>query len=153
MSLTITLLTDPILTEIKQKSFQETENIPDPLVRYNSRAAEENQAEVVRCILNGLSQLSRRCGRFLRAGHPSSVDNISGLPESYEFEFNFSERRGVNKAEALVDVMNAFVVQYALSRFYATVNQGELSNAHSLAALDYGNQIDELLYTKQPPRV
>ncbi|MBR5660599.1 MAG: hypothetical protein IKW99_03520 [Bacteroidales bacterium] len=47
--------------------------------------------------------------------------------------------------------MSSLVVHYALSRFYSNVSQPDLSNKHSLMAIDAGNEIDNLLYSKLPP--
>ena len=75
------------------------------------------------------------------------------VPTQFAFEFVLSERRSINNTEPLLNEMHTFMVEYALSKFYSIVNQGELSNKHSLLALDAGNNIDQILYTKQPPRV
>jgi len=149
----ITLHTDTIFNEVRQKSHLGVQDIKDPEARDNARAGVEKTEEINRCIMDGFGQLKRRVSRFLDRDYTVEADNISRLPAAYVYEFRISERRAVNKAEALEEAMHNFVVQLALARFCATVNQTERSNKHSLAALDYGNQIEELLYTKMPPRV
>lgn len=149
----ITLQIDPIIFEVRQKSHLGVQDIKDPEARDNARAGLDKLEEIRRCVYDGFGQIQRRCGRFLVRDYAVEADNISQMPAAYCFEFSISERRAVNKAEALEDAMHNFVVQYALAKFCATVNQTERSNNHSIAALEYGNQIEELLYTKLPPRV
>lgn len=151
--MTITIHTEPIFLEVRQKSHLGVQDIKDPEARDNARAGLDKMDEITRCVYDAFGQLSRRCARFLDRDYAVEADNISRIPVAYAYEFRISERRAVNKAVALEEAMHGFVVQVALARFCATVNQTERSNQHSLAALDYGNQIDELLYTKLPPRV
>lgn len=149
----ITLQIEPIIFEVRQKSHLSVQDIKDPEARDNARAGLDKIEEITRCVYDAFGQLHRRCSRFLARDYTVEADNISRMPGAYCFEFGMSERRAVNKAETLEGAMHNFVVQYALAKFCATVNQTERSNQHSLAALDFGNQIEELLYTKLPPRV
>lgn len=151
----IELFTEPILLDIRQKSHLEVQDIKDPEARDNARAGLDKKDEIVRCMNEGFSQVTRRCMRFLEDNYTTVSNNANLLtpPTSYVYDFVFSERRGLNKADTLRDTMSTLVVQYALSRFYVSVNQGELSNRHSLLAVEAGNTLEQLLYTKQPPRV
>lgn len=151
--MTIELYTTPILNEIRQKSHLEVQDIQDPAQRYNARAGLDKEEEIYRCFLEGMAQARHKCLRFLREQYVESTDDAPVYSDSSVFEFAFSERRALNKAEPLTAALHALVVQYALAKFYSTVNQVELSNKHSLLAVEAGNKIDELLYTKQPPRV
>lgn len=151
--MTITIQTAPVILSVRQKSHLGVQDIQDPVARDNARAGMDKIDEITRCIREGFGQLQRRVSRFLARDYTVEADNISRMPAAYVYEFRVSDRRGANKAEALEEAMTNFVVQLALAKFCATVNQTERSNQHSLQALDYGNQIDELLYTKLPPRV
>lgn len=151
----IVLYTDPIFREVRQKSHLGVADIKDPESRDNARAGVEKTDELVRCVYEGFAQLQRRCLRFLEEVISGEVDDAVEfpLPEKYTFVFNIAERRAIGKAEPLAAEMHAFVVQYALAKFNSTVNLIDQSNKYSLAAIDTGNKIDELLYHKQPPRV
>ncbi len=151
--MTITINTEPILLEIRQKSHLEVQDIQDPEARDNARAGLDKMDEIRRCLEDGISQVRRRCLRFLRNEYAHWADDTRAVPESYVFDFSMSERRSLGKAQPLTDAMHDLAVQYALSKFYATVNQKELSNKHSVMALEAGRQIDELLYEKLPPRL
>lgn len=145
--ITIDIAIDSVTNEVRQKSHLNVQDIEDPEARDNARAGLDKIMEITRCVYDGFGQLQRRCVRFLSRAYTTTS------PDTYHFEFFLAERRETNKAAALGEAMRDFVVQLALAKFCATVNQKERSNQHSLAALDYGNQIDELLYTKLPPRV
>lgn len=148
----IIINTAPIILEVRQKSHLNVQDIDNPEARDNARAGLEKIDEIHHCVHDGFAQLQRRCARFLRRTVVPAYDNQEVMPESYTFSLVLAERRGANKAEPLTAAMHAFVVQYALSKFYSTVSQSEQSNKYSLQAVDTGNQIDELLYTKLPPR-
>lgn len=149
----ITLYTSAIFDEVRQKSHLNTQDIKDVDVRDTARAGVENTVEIRRCIMDGFSQLSRRCLRFLEDEIDLVYTDEASWPESYIYKFAFAERRAINKAEPLTAAMHAFVVQYALSKWYSTTSQSEQSNKYSLEALESGRQIDKMLFHKQPPRV
>ena len=151
--MTIQLYTEPVILEVRQKSHLEVQNIADPEARYNARAGMDKIEEVHRCVSEGFSQLRRRCLRFLHDDYTTYAADVDiDFPESFVYDFDLSERRMIGKAEPLKDAMHSLVVHYALSKFYSTVSQADLSNKNSLLALEAGNQLDELLYTKLPPR-
>lgn len=149
----IELYDDVLVKDMKTKSHYEVSEIPDAEARYRAEAGTEKEGEIHKCINEGASRLMHRCLRFLRNYYVDKRDNEEDPKTAYTYDFVLSERRSLGKAEPLAEAMNTFVVEYALSKFYATVSQGDLSNKHSLLAVDAGNRIDELLYYKLPPRV
>lgn len=151
--MTINIDTAPIVLEVRQKSHLNVQDIPDAQARYNGRAGLEKMPEITNCILDAFAQLTRRCTRFLDEVITAEGDDSRVLPQTYTYVFAFAERRAINKLEPMTGVMHDFVVAYALSKWYSTTNKTDLSNQYSLQAIDYGNQLDELLYHKQAPRV
>lgn len=149
----ITIYTEEVMNHLRAVSHREVAEIADVEARYRAEAGSEKLEEIYRCIEEAYSRLSSRLSRWLKATYYTRKDNLLDVPASYEFEFDISERRAINKTDALANAMDVFMVEYALSKFYSNVSQGDLSNKHSLLAIDAGNQLDELLYTKQPPRV
>lgn len=149
----ITLYAEEIYNAVRTNSHREVAGVEDPDARYRAEAGTEKQGEIRRCILDACARLEGRCSRFLDNSYMDFSDNSSGWPEAFVFDFAVSERRAVGKAAPLTGAMHNFMVEYALSKFYSIVNQGELSNKHSLLAIDEGNAIDQILYTKQPPIV
>jgi hypothetical protein len=149
----ITLYTAEIINSLRTISHREVAEIADVEARYRAEAGSEKTGEIYSCIEDAAARLSGRCARFLAGAYSTGKDNLHSLPAEYVFEFTLSERRAVNKAAPLTEAMDTFVVEYALSKFYSMVSQGDLSNKHSLLAIDAGNQIAQLLYTKQPPIV
>ena len=151
--MTIELITAPILLEIRQKSHLEVQNIDDVVKRDNVRAGLDKLDEIKRCMNEGFAQVSRRCYRWLEDERIEYADDRSAESEVRVYEFALSERRALNKAEPLTAAMHTLVVEYALAKFYSTVNMADLSNKHSLLAIDAGDTIEALLYAKKAPRV
>ena len=149
----IVLYTEEIVKNLRTISHREVAAIEDADARYRAEAGSEKMEEIYRCVWEAFARLSARCSRWLKATYQNRRDNVMNIPTQFGFEFLLSERRSINNTEPLLNEMHTFMVEYALSKFYSTVNQGELSNKHSLLAIDAGNNIDQILYTKQPPRV
>lgn len=149
--MTIELFKSDILEDISKKSYKECQSIPDIDARYRTEAGTEKMDEIRRDMEEGFMQLNRRCMRFLNNQYTAFADNKQPESESYVYEFKISERRAIGKIEPLTSAMHVLVVEYALSKFYSVVNNIEMSNKHSLLAISAANEIDELLYTKQPP--
>lgn len=149
----VELFTQEVINQMRAVSHREVAEIADAEARYRAEAGSEKTDELYRCIDDAHKRLSARCMRFLKATYKRKVDNLRDIPSSYIYEFSLSERRAINKAEGLIDAMHTFLLEYAMSKFYSIVSQGELSNKHSLLAIEAGNLIDQLLFTKQPPRV
>lgn len=148
----IELHTQEIVKDLRAKSHYDVAQIADVEARYRAEAGTEKRDEVIRCIAEGLSRLQHRCRRFLGESLPVAIDNTVNLPETLLLDLAVSERRAVNK-EPLSQAMHVFVVEYALSKFYTDMALQELSNKHSILAVDAGNLIDEMLYSKLPPIV
>ena len=148
----ITLYSNEIKNSLLLTSHREVSVIEDAEARYRVEAGTEKLEEIYRCIWEAFARLSARCSRWLSAHYESTRDNVMDVPDKFTFDFVLSERRAINH-DSLIEPMHTFMVEYALSKFYSMVSQGELSNKHSLLALDAGNLIDQILYTKQPPRV
>lgn len=150
----ITLYEQELYNDFRSKSHYEVAEITDAEARYRAEAGTEKQGEIVRCIRDGIAQARHRCLRFLdETITPEADDSYATDDVEYVFSFPVSERRAIGKAEPLAAALHNFVVHYAMSKFYSSVSQMELSNKHSLQAVENGTDIDRLLYTKQPPRV
>ena len=148
----IELYTQEILDDIRMKSHQEVAAIEDVEARYRAEAGTEKMEDITRCLGEGVGALRHRCIRFLKEEITEISDNLSSLPEKVTLDLSLSERRAIGKSEPLTKAAHSLVVEYALSKFYSDVSQMELSNKHSALALIAGNEIDDLLYSKLPPR-
>lgn len=149
----ITLYRQELIGDLRKKSHGEVSNIVDVEARYRAEAGAEKMDDILRCVEEGVGRLRRCCLRYLKPGYTEQVDDVVVSPDEYRIELVLSERRALGKAEPLKTTMHAFVVEYALSKFYSDVAQQELSNKHSLLALDEERVLTELLYTKLPPRL
>lgn len=149
----IELYVNELVNQMRAVSHKEVEGVADVEERYRIEAGSEKMDEIHRCLSDAFAKLSHRCSRFIKRSYTQEADNVHSIPQIYHLEFSFSERRALNKGAELVNAMHNFVLEYALSKFYLIVNQGDLSNKHSLLAIDEGNVIDQMLMTKMPPRV
>lgn len=150
--MTIELDIETMIKTLRKNSHDEVQVIQDVEARDNARAGLDKIDEIRQCVKDGIAQVSRRCWRWLADDRINYAGNTDDMPQTVAFELRLSERRGTNKAEPLTAAMQSLVIEYAMSKFYAIVSQQELSNKHSLAAVEAGNTIDELLFTKKPPR-
>ena len=148
----IELYKQELLDDIRMKSHLEMANIEDVEARYRVEAGSEKIEDITRCLGEGLGAVRHRCIRFLKEEITEHSDNLSYLPDTFTFNLSLSERRAIGKNEPLTRAMHSLVVEYALAKFYSDVSQIELSNKHSALAINAGNEIDDLLYTKLPPR-
>lgn len=149
----IELIVATLLERLRATSHREVAVITDAEARYRAEAGSEKLDDIYACLNDASARLSGRMSRFLIEDQTNYADNQRTIPESYTYTLDIAERRGANKAEPLAEACNTFVLEYALSKFYAIVSQGDLSNKHSLLALDAGAEIERLLFTKYPPIV
>lgn len=149
----ISLYTLELLNDIREKSHLEVAEITDAEARYRAEAGSEKTTEIIRCIEDGIREAEHRCMLFLKEQYTEFADNTVGYPDTYNFVFVMSERRVLGKTKPLTKALHNFVVHYALSHFYQTVSQGALAEKHALIASAEGTAIEDLLYSKLPPRV
>jgi len=142
-----------LFDRMRAVSHREVAEIPDAEARYRAEAGTEKTDDLERCLVDASARLASRLMRFLLQRDIDYVDNEHTRPNSFTYELSLSERRSINKAEPLKEACNTFLLEYALSEFYSIVSQGELSNKHSLKALEAGDHINELLFFKLPPQV
>ena len=151
--MTLYLSVQELLKDIKQKSHYEVSAIADVEARYRVQAGTEKEEQIYRTMLEVATSLAHRLRRFLNDYYQEEADNRISIPDAFVYDLDISDRRAVNLAQPLTDVCHSYIVHYTLSKFYATVSQGDLSNMHSQATAEAANQIDALIYTKQPPIV
>ena len=145
--MTITINTNKVIDHLKSISHREVSEIADVNARYRAEAGSEKEDLISDCIRNAGNKILHRCLRFIDNSYVEESNNEFPDLGSFVFEFEQgSGRRFDGKADVLTDAMHTFMVEYALAKFYSTVSQGELSNKHSMLALEAGNAIDDLLY-------
>lgn len=149
----VTFYVESIVNKMRSISHWEVQEIADVEARYRAEAGSEKLNELYLCVDDAVGRLRGRTFRWMKYDYKKEMDNMQNIPLLYKFEFMLSERRTLNKIDALEEAMNTFIVEYALSKYYSLVSQTELSNKHSLLAVDSANALDELLYAKRPPIV
>lgn len=149
----VTLYAQEVLNDLRSKSHYEVSAIENAEARYRLEAGTEKKDEIVRCVNEGVARLSRVLTRWMKGEIVKEVDNTTSLPESWTFDLALSERRAVGKAAPIAELVQTFVVEYALSKFYSDMSAQEYSNKHSVLALDAASRLDDLMYSKMPPLV
>jgi len=142
--------------DIKNKSHHEVASIQDTDLRYIAEAGTENEHEIYRCIIDAEARVCLMCGRFLKSATKifgEGADNTlpDTVPEAYKYEFVDQARRQDNRGQAVTDSMHAAIVSMALSKFYVSVNQNELSKQHDALAEKNVLLLEKMLYEKLPP--
>lgn len=150
----IGLLTNELLTDIRNKSHEECANtISDVEARYRTEAGNHKNEEVYRCMLEAASTLSHIVGRYLNDTAGFEADDSANIPDAFVYDLNFSERRMQGKAQAMADAMHSYIVHYTLSRYYITVAAPDLAKTHTELATAAATLVQRLMYTKKPPLI
>lgn len=154
----IRLQSTELLFDIRNKSHHECESITDIDARYRTEAGTEKTDELRRCLTEAVSRLERLAYRWTRKVYVTDpVYDDADIPSTdyeqcYVFEMEMTQRQGEGKEKMMADLFHEYVVEASLAKFYGSVSATELSNAHSVRALDADQRIRELLPRKSVPR-
>ena len=142
-----------LLFDIRNKSHEECASITDVEARYRAEAGRHKDEELFRSLVEVNSSLTRLVRRYLKEFITTEADNNAAIPDSFIYEFEISQRRSSNLTQPMADAMHSYLVHYTLAKFYATVSQTDLSNKHSTLTQAAATEVEELLYTKNPPTI
>ena len=149
--MTITIVTQSIIEDMKIKAHLEVQKIQNLKERDDARIDDEDMDEVNRDIVSASASLAKILQRFLSA----DSENISGgalsLPSTIEYELEFTSRRESGKEQQLADIFHAYLVDNALSRFFRSVSQFELASSHEALAREEEKNITEIINHKSAP--
>lgn len=151
--MTITINIKELFFDIKNKSHHEVASIQDTDLRYVAEAGTENEHEIFRCIIDAEAKVRMMCGKFLVRTKETYTDNTlpDKVPTSYTYDFIDNARRQDNRGQVITDGMHSAIVSMALSKFYISVNQVELSAQHDKLAERAVHLLEQMLYEKLPP--
>lgn len=177
----IEISTAELFFDIKNKSHHEVASIQDVNLRYVAEAGTENDHEIYRCITDAEAKIRLMCGKFLmkaeEIGTPPADDTPSDegatttiedapdtseenshdnnlkddVPTAYRYTFVDNPRRQDNRGRVIANGMHSAIVSMALSKFYISVNQMELSKAHDELAGRSVALLEKMLYEKVQP--
>lgn len=147
----ITLIVEELLKDMRERSHLDVQEM-EPDAQYRTEAGSDKNEQLKREIVTVSASLTRMLHRWLADDYDVSADNMLGLTDELTWKLNMGERRMSGKVQPLTDACHDYMVHYVLSRYYKSVNAGELSNTHSLQTADAAKEIEELLYSKNPPR-
>lgn len=147
--------TAELLYDIQSTSHLEAGAITDAEARYRVEAGTEKEEELKRDILYAASTARQIMSRFLADDFISAGNNTmpQTLPTKIQFNFEVSSRRLDGKIHILTDILHTFLVDAALAEFYATVNEATLTANHMAKVTELTQKIEQIIYTKKPPRV
>lgn len=149
--MTINITSESVISEIRQKSHFETQNIQDAAVREHTRAGLEKEDEVGRCIVVADAQLRALLTRYLVTTPNDTVSAGIAVPVTFIYVLALSERRDANKSAQLPQLMRDYLVSAALSKYYATVSATDLASKRGNEAAAMGVEIIRIVNTKLPP--
>lgn len=149
--MTINISSDSVISEMRQKSHFEVQNIQDPKLRDNARAGLEKMDELGRCVVVADAQLRSLLTRYLQTVAAETVSPGITVPTTLSFVLSLSERRDANKSAQLPQMMRDYIVNLALSKYYATVSVADLASKRGNEAAAIGVDIIRILFHKNPP--
>ena len=154
MSVTITIKTASLFSELKVKSYMNTARIKDPEDQYAVRAGEENESELKQAFQDAWREMLSRVRLFLEttadaSGSDQTVANMTTTDQT--LSFNLSVRRTSNIAAALAEAIHEYLTAATLRRFYTSAAEGSLAQLYAAGEAEARGCILTLLHTKLEP--
>ena len=153
MSVTVSIDIGSVISDIKVKSFMNTERIADPVQRYAVRASEENEAEIRQGVQHAWNALRALCRKFLSRTADTAGD--SDLWNSFTGDktlvFDITARRTSHFAQPFAEAAHEFIVAGALRRFYTSAAMGDLATAYATDERAAAERITAIIYRKDEP--
>lgn len=152
MSQTITIKTASLLSEIRVKSFMNTERIKDAEERYAVRAGEENNSEQQQAFQDAWRELLSICKKFIDYTSSSSANDTLGTgTEDKTVTFDFAEPAGQSIYDALAQAMHEYLVSGTLRRFYTSASMPDLVKMYATQENAAHASIIELIHYRPYP--
>lgn len=153
MAFKVTLKTDRLVYDIKSKARTEAAVVgfADDRMRYILEAGSEKNDEIRLAIMEGNASLTNLCSRFLITDNDVEYENQLYPEDAFEYNLTVTDRRLNGKGEALTRLMHAYIVDYALARFYSSMAREDLCKKHSNLCESLGREIHRMLFIKRPP--
>ena len=134
MSVTITIKTASLLSDIKVRSHMIAERLKEPMEQYSARVGEENESVAKQAVQDAWRSLKAICRPFLattndNAGNDQLVSNLTTVDQTLTFDV--TARRTSQIGEPLAQEMHEYLVAGALRRFYSSAM---LTDVVSIAA-------------------
>lgn len=152
MSVTITIKTASLLSELKVKSYMNTARVKDPEDQYAVRAGEENESELRQGFQDAWRAMLALCRRFLEASEDTAGSDVLDLTGTDRtLTFDLSVRRTSNIADALAEAIHEYLTAATLRRFYTSAAEGSLAQLYAAGEAEARLRILTLLHTKLEP--
>lgn len=136
---------------MKIKSHSEAARIPDADQRYLVELGTEKEAEANQCINDAASEVRAMLRPLLAEGSGASANDGYDTTASIVYTFSVTARKAPGMASALSTAIHAYIVNSALGKYYVSVAQGDLAEAHrSRLALELAT-INNIIYRRKSP--
>jgi len=153
MSVTITIKTASLLSDIRIRSHMNTQRIKDPEEQYALRIGEENESAARQALQEAWSDAVALCRPFLVTTDDTSGDDLYGDITSSDktLTLDVTTRRTSHIADSIPEEIHAFLANAALKRFYTSAMMPDLVSIYAAAEKVARQEIIELLYKKMEP--
>lgn len=137
--------------DIRVKSHIDCETIVDATERYKVEAGTEKEEQVQQCITDAFGDVLQLLRRFLAdnltiIGTKTVYDGTSDL----QLPLRVSDRRAHYLLLTLAPAVHAYVVDFALAKYYATIRP-VFAGPYTSRLAGEAAAIETIIYTKQPP--
>lgn len=149
----VTINIQKLIDDIRRKSHLEFANVQDPTVRYKKEVGSEKIGEIKRDLEEAASTIVNECYRFLSAPVNYDVDNTVPAITDYVFVIVGSSRRFDGKEKAVAQKIHEAMVDLALQKYYISVSEADLANAHQKQATAGILELKRMLTQKRPPKI
>lgn len=150
--MTITITKNNVIGDARLKSHLEVATIEPADLRYKIEAGAEKDDELYQSLQDAHNALVHICRRFITpVTETTGSDDLETSDDSYVYNLTLSARREQTIAGPLAKAMHAYLVDSVLNKFYISVSQDALANAHERKMLAKQGEIEDLLYTKMQP--
>lgn len=154
MSVTITIKTASLLSDIKVRSHMIAERIKDPEEKYAGRIGEENESVAKQAVQDAWRSLIAICRPFLATtndttGNDQLVANLTTTDQTLTFDV--TARRTSKIADPLAQEMHEYLVAGALRRFYTSAMLADVVSIVAASENVARDNIIRILYKKNEP--
>ena len=150
-NLSITISRQNAYDDIRVKSHIDCETIVDATARYKIEAGTEKAEQIHQCISDAFASVLQLVRRFLTPSAQAEAmttayDGVSDL----SLPFYVSDRRAHYFSATLAPSIHAYVVDFALAKYYASIYPA-FAAPYTQRLAGEASAIETIIYTKQPP--
>ena len=152
MVLTITIQRAQVLADMKVKSHAEVASMADPAARYLAELGTEKEQEASQCINDASAEVVALLRPLLSGSVDTTGTDTFDDSSDIVFTLDVTSRKAAGLGSPLAKAIHAYIVDSAMAKYYISVAQGSLAQAHNARLASEITVINELCYRKQDPK-